>query len=42
MKVFILFALLVCLTGCSAQKVKDVKKGLFPEARDIGHLRMFP
>ncbi|ENY5058609.1 lysis protein for colicin E6 [Salmonella enterica] len=27
MKVFILFALLLCLTGCSAQKVKDVKKG---------------
>lgn len=30
MKVFILFSLLICLTGCSAQKVKDVKKGRFP------------
>lgn len=27
MKVFILFSLLICLTGCSAQKVKNVKKG---------------
>lgn len=30
MKLFILFSLLVCLTGCSAQQVKDVKKDLFP------------
>lgn len=27
MKLFILFSLLVCLTGGSAQQVKDVKKG---------------